>query len=150
MTCAACGAANGPDARFCGGCGAASSIEPSLGEASVPAMIGREIAGRYRMLAKLGEGGMGTVFRAEQISLKRTVAVKLLRPDVLGNQMVLRRFNAEAEAVAKLSHPNTVNIYDFGQDTDGTLFIAMEYIEGRSLRAVIALACALVCALACD
>jgi serine/threonine-protein kinase len=108
---------------------------PSLGEA--PAMIGREIAGRYRMLAKLGEGGMGTVYRAEQISLKRTVAVKLLRPDVLGNLMLLRRFNAEAEAVAKLSHPNTVNIYDFGQDTDGTLFIAMELIEGRSLRAVI-------------
>jgi len=100
-------------------------------------MIGREIAGRYRMLAKLGEGGMGAVFRAEQISLRRTVAVKLLRPDILGNQMLLRRFNAEAEAVAKLSHPNTVNIYDFGQDTDGTLFIAMEYIEGRSLRTVV-------------
>ena len=45
--------------------------------------------------------------------------------------MLLRRFNAEAEAVAKLSHPNTVNIYDFGQDTDGTLFIAMEFIEGQ-------------------
>src|SRR5260221_14794894 len=94
-----------------------------------PDLVGREIAGRYRMLAKLGEGGMGAVFRAEQISLKRTVAVKLLRPDILGNQLVLRRFNAEAEAVAKLSHPNTVNIYDFGQDADGTLFIAMEYIE---------------------
>jgi serine/threonine protein kinase len=140
MNCSACRAPNRDDARFCGVCGAATSAtepasNPSLGEA--PAMIGREIAGRYRMLAKLGEGGMGTVFRAEQISLKRTVAVKLLRPDVLGNQMLLRRFNAEAEAVAKLSHPNTVNIYDFGQDTDGTLFIAMEYIEGRSLRTVI-------------
>ena len=100
-------------------------------------MIGREIAGRYRMLAKLGEGGMGAVYRAEQISLKRTVAVKLLRPEVLGNQLLLRRFNAEAEAVAKLNHPNTVNIYDFGQDTDGALFIAMEFIEGRSLRSVI-------------
>src|SRR5690606_32609937 len=51
--------------------------------------------------------------------------------------MVLRRFNVEAEAVAKLSHPNTVNIYDFGQDTDGSLFIAMEFIEGRSLREVL-------------
>ncbi len=100
-------------------------------------MIGREIAGRYRILAKLGEGGMGTVYRAEQISLKRTVALKLLRPDVGNNAMLLRRFNAEAEAVAKLSHPNTVNIFDFGQDTDGSLFIAMEYIEGRSLRAAI-------------
>ncbi|HEY0986885.1 MAG TPA: protein kinase, partial [Kofleriaceae bacterium] len=140
MNCPKCGAANRDDARFCGACGAASlstepTSSPSLGDA--PAMIGREIAGRYRMLAKLGEGGMGAVFRAEQISLKRTVAVKLLRPDVLGNQLLLRRFNAEAEAVAKLNHPNTVNIYDFGQDTDGTLFIAMEFIEGRSLRTVI-------------
>jgi tRNA A-37 threonylcarbamoyl transferase component Bud32 len=143
MKCLQCGADNHGAARFCGGCGAAAlstepASSPSLGEAPPGlAMIGREIAGRYRMLAKLGEGGMGTVFRAEQISLKRTVAVKLLRPDVLGNQMLLRRFNAEAEAVAKLNHPNTVNIYDFGQDTDGTLFIAMELIEGRSLRAVI-------------
>jgi serine/threonine-protein kinase len=100
-------------------------------------MIGREIAGRYRMLAKLGEGGMGAVFRAEQISLKRTVAVKLLRPDVSAAPTLLRRFNAEAELVAKLSHPNTVNIYDFGQDSDGTLFIAMELIDGRSLREVL-------------
>ena len=80
---------------------------------------------------------MGAVYRAEQISLKRTVAVKLLRPEVASSQLLLRRFNAEAEAVAKLSHPNTVNIYDFGQDTDGTLFIGMEFIEGRSLRSVI-------------
>ena len=80
---------------------------------------------------------MGAVFKAEQISLKRTIAVKLLRPEVASSQLLLRRFNAEAEAVAKLSHPNTVNIYDFGQDTDGTLFIAMEYIEGQSLREVI-------------
>jgi serine/threonine protein kinase len=140
MTCPKCGAPKRDDARFCGACGAASlstepASSPSLGEA--PAMIGREIAGRYRMLAKLGEGGMGAVYRAEQISLKRTVAVKLLRPEVLGNQLLLRRFNAEAEAVAKLNHPNTVNIYDFGQDTDGALFIAMEFIEGRSLRSVV-------------
>ncbi|MGE0868853.1 MAG: protein kinase [Kofleriaceae bacterium] len=100
-------------------------------------MLGREIAGRYRIVAKLGEGGMGAVFRAEQISLKRAVAVKLLRPEVAASPLLLRRFNAEAEAVAKLSHPNTVNIYDFGQDVDGTLFIAMEYIEGTSLRSVI-------------
>ena len=100
-------------------------------------MIGREIAGRYRIHSKLGEGGMGAVFKAEQISLKRTCAVKLLRPDVASSALLLRRFNAEAEAVAKLSHPNTVNIYDFGQDTDGTLFIAMEFVEGNSLREVI-------------
>ncbi|HSK05007.1 MAG TPA: serine/threonine-protein kinase, partial [Kofleriaceae bacterium] len=140
MLCPHCQAPNADDARFCGACGRTTSLtepisNPSLGEA--PQLIGRVIAGRYRILAKLGEGGMGAVYQAEQISLKRTVAIKLLRPDVSASEMLLRRFNAEAEAVAKLRHPNTVNIYDFGQDVDGTLFIAMELIEGRSLRTVI-------------
>jgi serine/threonine-protein kinase len=139
--CPQCGAPNRRDARFCGVCGAATATtEQATGAGPVPgaaSVIGREIAGRYRVLAKLGEGGMGAVFRAEQISLKRTVAVKLLRPDVTADPMLLRRFNAEAEVVAKLSHPGTVNIYDFGQDADGTLFIAMELIDGRSLRAVL-------------
>lgn len=80
---------------------------------------------------------MGAVFRAEQLSLKRVVALKLLKPELVNSPLLLRRFNAEAEAVAKLSHPNTVGIYDFGQDADGTLFIAMEYVEGRSLRAAL-------------
>ncbi len=142
MNCPNCKAGNAEDARFCGTCGhtmaATEASNPKLatfGEA--PSLIGREIAGRYRVQAKLGEGGMGAVYKAEQISLKRQCAVKLLRPEVAGSQMLLRRFNAEAELVAKLSHPNTVNIYDFGQDSDGTLFIAMEYIEGKSLRDVI-------------
>ena len=140
MNCPHCHAPNLDDARFCGTCGkATSSTEPTSNPPldGSPNIIGREVAGRYRILAKLGEGGMGTVYRAEQISLKRTVALKMLRPDVGGGSMMLRRFNAEAEAVAKLSHPNTVNIFDFGQDADGMLFIAMEFIEGRSLRAAI-------------
>ncbi len=100
-------------------------------------MIGREIAGRFRVVAKLGEGGMGAVFRAEQISLKRTVALKLLRPSLASSSQLIRRFNAEAQAVAQLNHPNTVGIYDFGEH-EGMLFIAMELIEGVSLRDVVA------------
>jgi serine/threonine protein kinase len=99
--------------------------------------IGREIGGRYRVLSKIGEGGMGAVYKAEQISLKRTVALKVLKPDLVSTPLLLRRFNAEAEAVAKLNHPNTVGIYDFGQDPDGTLFIAMEFVEGKSLRKIV-------------
>ena len=141
MTCPHCHAPLAAEARFCPACGKATSATqsgtswPAAGGA--PDLVGREIAGRYRIVKKLGEGGMGAVYRGEQISLKRAVAVKVLKPELGSNQMVLRRFNAEAEAVAKLSHPNTVNIYDFGQDTDGSLFIAMEFIEGRSLREVI-------------
>ncbi|MBA3458533.1 MAG: protein kinase [Deltaproteobacteria bacterium] len=119
---------------------ATESSNPKMAAAGIgeaPSLTGKEIAGRYRLQKKLGEGGMGAVYKAEQISLKRACAVKLLRPEVANSQMLLRRFNAEAELVAKLSHPNTVNIYDFGQDSDGSLFIAMEYIEGKSLRDVI-------------
>ena len=142
VTCPHCNAPNADDARFCGVCGRATAATEGADSGpavtgGAPPMYGREIAGRYRIQDKLGEGGMGAVYKAEQISLKRTVAVKLLRPEVAGSQLLLRRFNAEAEAVAKLSHPNTVNIYDFGQDADGTLFIAMEFIEGHSLRSVI-------------
>jgi len=110
---------------------------PTVAEQKPVAMIGCEIAGRYRLRSKLGEGAMGAVYEAEQLSLKRAVAVKVLKPGLASSELLLRRFNAEAEAVAKLKHPNTVTIHDFGQDTDGSLFIAMELIEGRSLRAVI-------------
>jgi serine/threonine protein kinase len=144
VNCPNCKAGNAEDARFCGTCGhtmaATESSNPKMaatGIGEAPSLSGKEIAGRYRLNKKLGEGGMGAVYKAEQISLKRACAVKLLRPEVASSQMLLRRFNAEAELVAKLSHPNTVNIYDFGQDSDGTLFIAMEYIEGKSLRDVI-------------
>jgi serine/threonine protein kinase len=145
MNCPHCGVPIADGSRFCGACGRTISStqevshagQPSSSTAEAPSLIGREIAGRYRVRAKLGEGGMGAVYKAEQMSLKRTVAVKLLRPEVASSQLLLARFNAEAQAVAKLSHPNTVNIYDFGQDHDGTLFIAMEFIEGKSLRQVI-------------
>jgi serine/threonine protein kinase len=136
------------DARFCVACGTAlAPTEPSgqsmaMGPADAmdPAssgFIGREVAGRYRILAKLGDGGMGAVYRAEQISLKRIVALKVLRPELSVEPGMVRRFNAEAELAAKLSHPNTVTLFDFGQDADGALFIAMEYLEGRSLRDVL-------------
>ncbi len=144
MLCPHCGAANTDDARFCGVCGrATAATEPSYKDLAAPAttgtgdLVGREIAGRYRVTAKLGEGGMGAVYRGEQISLKRAVAIKVLRPELSANAGLVRRFNTEAELAAKLSHPNTVNIYDFGQDAAGALFIAMEFLEGRSLRQLV-------------
>ena len=140
MNCPHCNVANPDEARFCAACGKATSATEPVSYPHLKApleLVGKEIAGRYRLLSKLGEGGMGAVYKAEQISLKRACAVKLLKADVASTELMLRRFDAEAKAVAALSHPNTVNIYDFGQDTDGTFFIAMEFVEGRSLRDVI-------------
>ena len=142
MSCPHCQAPLADDARFCPGCGKAvvateTQADTSGGLPAARDLIGREVAGRYRVLAKLGEGGMGAVYRAEQISLRRAIALKVLRPEMSQNPMVLRRFEAEATSVAKLAHPNTVSVYDSGQDADGSLFIAMELIEGSSLRAVI-------------
>jgi eukaryotic-like serine/threonine-protein kinase len=141
VNCPHCQALIADGARFCGACGRATlpttSTPPPAPADSAVEWVGREIVGRYRIKSKLGEGGMGAVFKAEQISLKRVVALKLLKPELVNSPMLLRRFNAEAEAVAKLNHPNTVGIYDFGQDRDGTLFIAMELVEGRSLRAAL-------------
>ncbi|HUS68438.1 MAG TPA: protein kinase [Kofleriaceae bacterium] len=144
-SCPKCRTALSPDARFCVVCGAAqASTAPSRQHAALApedagssGFIGREVGGRYRIHTKLGEGGMGAVYRAEQISLKRTVALKVLRPELSADASLVRRFNAEAELAAKLNHPNTVTLYDFGQDADGSLFIAMEFLEGRSLRQVL-------------
>ncbi|HEX7704357.1 MAG TPA: serine/threonine-protein kinase, partial [Kofleriaceae bacterium] len=142
MNCPYCQAVLAPDARFCPSCGKAAQATTPEPAASGPLraqneMIGREIAGRFRILSLLGEGGMGAVYRGEQISLRRAVAIKVLRPELSANQALLARFSREAEAVAKLDHPNSVKVYDFGQDADGSLFIAMELIDGKSLREVL-------------
>ena len=94
-------------------------------------MIGRIIS-HYRITAKLGEGGMGVVYKAEDTRLGRPVALKFLRPDALENEEHKTRFVNEARAVAALDHPNICTVYEIDED-DGQLFIAMAFIEGQSL-----------------
>jgi hypothetical protein len=90
------------------------------------------LAGRYRLLEKLGAGGMGTVFRAGDINLDREVAVKVLPPHSLGDPGAVARFEREARALAKVSHPNIVQAHDAGEDR-GRHFLVMEYVEGVNL-----------------
>ena len=99
-------------------------------------LIGRTIAGRYRLMRLVGEGGMGSVYEAEQAlgSTVRSVAVKLLRPEWSHDPAVQARFHREAATVARLEHFNTVRVYDFGTTEDGILFIVMEFLHGRSLQ----------------
>jgi serine/threonine-protein kinase len=89
--------------------------------------------GQYRLLRPLGEGGMGQVYLAEHQLLKRPCAIKLIRPDQAGNPQALARFEREVWATAKLTHWNTIDIYDFGRTDDGTFYYVMEYLPGLDL-----------------
>jgi len=92
--------------------------------------------GRYEILDKLGEGAMGVVYRARDQSLGRVVALKMLSAELSGEEELLQRFQREAEAVGRLSHPNIVTVYDVG-DAEGQLYMAMELLEGDDLRSLI-------------
>ncbi len=98
-------------------------------------MIG-EVIGNYRILKKIGEGGMGAVFLARDLTLERDVAIKIIAPHLARNPNLMARFKIEAIAQAKLNHPNVVTIYSFNQEGD-IYYIVMEYIEGESLKKII-------------
>src|SRR5262245_44133212 len=98
-------------------------------------MTGRRL-GNYDILEKLGEGGMGQVWRAKDGRLNRFVAIKILPPDVAGDAVRRERFEQEARSLGALNHPNVVAVYDVGQ-TDGQAYIVSELVEGESLRTLI-------------
>ena len=99
-------------------------------------LVGRVVGGRYRLLRAVGSGASAHVYVAEDVRLRRRVALKVLHPALAEDKSFLRRFQAEAQIVAALRHPGIVRVYDWGED-GGAAYLAMELLEGGSLRALL-------------
>src|SRR5919108_5069569 len=96
-------------------------------------LLGTLLNSRYRLDARVGAGGMSTVYRAFDVTLERPVAIKLLHREIAGDSAQLERFRREARAVAQLSHPHIVTVIDAGED-DSRPYIVFEYVEGETLK----------------
>jgi tRNA A-37 threonylcarbamoyl transferase component Bud32 len=100
-------------------------------------LVGKVIDGKYRLLRLIGEGGMGAVYEAEHIRINRKVAIKVMLPEMTLDRTCRDRFLREAESASAIGHPNIIEVHDVGVEEDGTAFIVMELLRGRSLEEVI-------------
>jgi serine/threonine protein kinase len=130
--CPQCNQTFGSELRLCPRDGTALRLR------EVPdGLIGRVIAERYNIVGKLGQGGMGTVYLAEHVRMGRRCAVKVMNSILLNDPDSLDRFTREAKNASLLNHPHVAAIYDFGETADGIVYLAMEFVEGESLAAVL-------------
>src|SRR5580704_8485552 len=104
-----------------------------MGRTSLDDLVGRTIAGKFVVESPIGSGAMGAVFRARQVALEKTIAIKVLHSEHAGDPAFAARFHREAKAASRLNHSNSMQVLDFGAEPDGLLYIAMEYLDGRSL-----------------
>ncbi len=101
-------------------------------------IVGKRVAGRYLVIRKLGEGGMGEVYLAEHEEIEKRLALKLLKREYADREDMVQRFRQEAISASRIKHPNVVEVFDFGQIEDGRFYLAMELLEGRDLADVLA------------
>ena len=99
--------------------------------------LGKEVAGQFRIVEKIGKGGMGAVYKAEQPEMNRYVAIKILHSRYLSRSDLVSRFRREARAMSQLSHPNTARVYLYGQLDDGACYFVMEHLVGRNLAQIV-------------
>jgi serine/threonine-protein kinase len=119
---------------FCPYCGTPAPAQP---EQQDP-YIGQTINGKYFVNQVVGQGGMGQVYKATHLNLDRPIALKMLNKSFLSDPSIVQRFHREARAASRLNHSNSINVIDFGQTEDGTLFMATEFLSGRSLSKLLA------------
>ena len=121
----------------CGGCAAEVQLEdtfcPKCGATITDPFIGTIVGERYRIVSRIGVGGMGAVYRAEHTMMRRDLAIKVLLPELGGKEEFARRFEREAESASRLTHPNIITVTDFGRTPEGSLFLVMEFLAGESL-----------------
>src|SRR5580693_5057307 len=129
-SCPQCGNECNDEHMFCPSCGF------PIGKVAVDSddpLLGRTLPGGYVILELVGIGGMGRVYRAEQTTLGRTVAVKIIHPHLVGEENAAARFITEARAASRLNHPNSVAVIDFGKSPEGQLYLVMEFLRGKDL-----------------
>lgn len=105
---------------------------------SVETLVGATIAGKYRLVRPLGHGGMGTVYKAENVVIGKVVAIKLLHGSLQEDDVAMQRFQREARSMVAISHRNIVEVIDMGRDANGSPYLVMEYVRGSSLKSLIA------------
>ncbi|MGV3620572.1 MAG: protein kinase domain-containing protein [Archangium sp.] len=133
--CQGCGQEHSSWGGKCPNCGTSETIRLAP---STDRMVDRVIKGKYKIVRKLGQGGMGAVYLGEQLGIGHRVALKFLKSEFSTDAEIARRFLNEAKSYARVAHPNAVTFHDFGQDDEGNLFIAMEYCEGVDLKKTLA------------
>ncbi len=131
-TCPVCGKEYPDDTKFCAADGSTLRAKSPTAD-----LVGQVIADRYAIVKKLGEGGMGAVYRGEHVKMGRLSAIKVMNPAMAADPEAISRFNREALNASKISHPNVCQIYDFGETPDGIIYLAMEYIDGSTLTDII-------------
>jgi len=141
MKCPKCQSDNPDATNFCGKCGVPLTADARMADSLTKTLAAplpviakdKLIAGKYRIIEEIGRGGMGVVYKAEDLKLKRSVALKFLPPHLMDSPELKERFLIEAQAAAALSHPNICVIYEVGESEERP-YIAMEFVEGETLR----------------
>jgi predicted Ser/Thr protein kinase len=131
-TCPVCAREFPDSVKFCPNDGQTLRAKGPLAD-----LVGQVIADRYHIVRKLGEGGMGAVYLGEHVKMGRKSAIKVMAQAMSNDPEAVGRFNREAANASRLSHPNICQVYDFGETSDGLIYLAMEYIDGKPLNALV-------------